>query len=229
MHHTAHRAAAPARAALPGAVLFLAVTLFVLARQRPGLDVAVTSWVGARQEPWLVVVMDSVRVVGSQLPLALTPVLAVVLWLRHAARDGTLLLGTVGATLAIGVAVKLLVVRPRPEPAMLTIPSTGGSEWSFPSSSVAVAVAFWGIVLGVRAARTSPLRRRALVAVGALVVTLVGVSRLYVGEHWLTDVLAGYVLGATVLTVGWRIAGRASGSGSSERPGSPRPRSRIAP
>jgi membrane-associated phospholipid phosphatase len=46
------------------------------------------------------------------------------------------------------------------------------------------------------------LRKRAILwAVAALVELVVGASRIYLGAHWLTDVLAGYALGATWVAI----------------------------
>jgi membrane-associated phospholipid phosphatase len=70
------------------------------------------------------------------------------------------------------------------------------------------------IVLG---AGLSPRRRAILWSAAALVVLIVGASRIYLGAHWLTDVLAGYALGATwvaivvaVLLITSRSPGKAS-------------------
>ena len=46
------------------------------------------------------------------------------------------------------------------------------------------------------------IRKRAIVwGAAALVVLIVGASRIYLGAHWLTDVLAGYALGATWVAI----------------------------
>lgn len=195
--------------ALALGVGFLAVTALVLVQPRLGFDVVVTRWFGSRQEPWLIVAMDIVRLVAIQLPLVLTPVLVIILWRRRGASDGLLLLGTVAATLVISVATKLSIARPRPEPALLRIP-TDDTDWSFPSSSVAIAVVFWGVLLALRPRH----RYRAFVPAGAVALAMIGVSRLYVGEHWFSDVVAGYLAGAAVLAIGLRIWVRAGGAPS---------------
>jgi undecaprenyl-diphosphatase len=54
------------------------------------------------------------------------------------------------------------------------------------------------VVLG---AGLSSRRRAILWSAAALVVLIVGASRIYLGAHWLTDVLAGYALGATWVAI----------------------------
>jgi membrane-associated phospholipid phosphatase len=71
------------------------------------------------------------------------------------------------------------------------------SGHAFPSGHATVTVAFYAMLAFVLSKGGSP-RRRVLVWSGAaLVVLVVGASRVYLGAHWLTDVLGGYALGTT--------------------------------
>ena len=105
------------------------------------------------------------------------------------------------------VLVKLIVARPRPTPDLVEVYRTV-SGFSFPSGHVVHYVAFFGIIgyLVWRRLRSPPpprgLARGALVVLLALccaLVVLVGPSRVFLGAHWPTDVLGGYVLGGTCL------------------------------
>ncbi|KFN44330.1 bifunctional DedA family/phosphatase PAP2 family protein [Arenimonas metalli] len=73
--------------------------------------------------------------------------------------------------------------------------STAVMGFSFPSASVTMATVVYGF-FAVLIARELPGRRRAWpYVVAALAVSLLGFSRLYLGAHWLSDVLAGILLG----------------------------------
>jgi undecaprenyl-diphosphatase len=89
--------------------------------------------------------------------------------------------------------VKPAVARTRP-PAALQVggPDTG---WAFPSGHATQSIAFYGMLAIVLSLWYAPSRRRLFAIGAALVVILVGASRLYLGVHWLTDVLGGYALG----------------------------------
>jgi undecaprenyl-diphosphatase len=102
----------------------------------------------------------------------------------------------VSAMLAVGLADvgKDLIGRPRP-PASLAHVDTGG--YAMPSSIAAMTLgaAMPVILFGFRSA-TRAGRLVAAVLVAATVLT--GISMIYLGAHWLTDVLVGWVLGAAV-------------------------------
>lgn len=196
MRLTVDRVSIPVWCAVASGAVFVAIAVLVVVRPRLGLDVAVTEWLGSRQQPSVVAVMDLVRLALSQLPLVLTPGIAAILWRWRAAKDGVLLLAAVASMFVLSVALKLIIARPRPEPALLSI-ATGESDWSFPSSSVAIAVVFWSLLLVVFPRH----RHHALVATYVLAIASIGVSRVYVGEHWLSDVIASYLLGAAVVAI----------------------------
>ena len=68
----------------------------------------------------------------------------------------------------------------------------------------------------------APYARRALIWSGAAIVTLVvGASRVYLGAHWLTDVLGGYALGAAwvalLMVIGLLLRSRTPGEAGEER------------
>ena len=122
-------------------------------------------------------------------------------------RCHSLALALLAATLARPVlewTLKRLVGRDRPDFERLV----SGDGPSFPSGHVMAAIALWGLLPPVVALVT---RRRALwwwsVAGSALVVLLVGASRVYLGVHWLSDVAGAMVLGALyLLAIEWLLA-----------------------
>ena len=89
--------------------------------------------------------------------------------------------------------VKPAVGRARP-PAALQV---GGPDIgrAFPSGHATQSIAFYGMLAIVLITWYAPRHRRLYVASAALVTLVIGASRLYLGVHWLTDVLGGYALG----------------------------------
>lgn len=125
------------------------------------------------------------------------------LWMRRQHRAGLVLLAGVLGAATLSPLLKEAFDRPRPElvPHMTEVYST-----SFPSGHAMMSAATY-LVLGMMLARVHRARRvRAyIVTVCALVAILVGVSRVYVGVHWPTDVLAGWSIGALWAIVVWTI------------------------
>lgn len=119
-------------------------------------------------------------------------------------------LSLAGASL-ISDLVKVLVGRPRPPVEHLQA-VTGAS---FPSGHSTQASAFWfSLVLAMRATGVAPTRMRRAAVLAALIVLAVALSRVYLGVHYPSDVIAGVLLG-----VGWAvyIAARVGGLGQPSR------------
>jgi undecaprenyl-diphosphatase len=105
-----------------------------------------------------------------------------------------------GASL-LSAAVKVLVERPRPPVDVVRV-SHVLTDYGFPSGHVVHYVSFYGFVLFLAFVlfRSSPARAAVLWGLG-LLIGVVGVSRIYLGLHWASDVVGGYALGAAYLVV----------------------------
>ena len=119
------------------------------------------------------------------------------------------------AAFAVAGLVKDLIGRPRP-PHDLAVLTAGGfampSSIAAMTSAAAVPVILFGLRTGSRAGRL-------LAAVLTAATLGLGVCMVYLGAHWLTDVLAGWVLGAAIGAGAFRlIAGRVSPPSRSAAP-----------
>lgn len=146
-------------------------------------------------------------------------VAALLVWARprRAAFVAALMIG--GSTLA--ALLKDLFVRPRP-PASIALVATPES-FAFPSGhAIAALLLFGSLALLLVASRRPAWLKAAGVAAAAVGTLLVGLSRVYLGVHWFSDVVASYLLGAALLCAG------GAALLAWERFGTPRPVARSA-
>ena len=200
--------AAALAASLLGLILFGALTGGLLRQAGPtGLvDQPAEAFVVAHRQGWLNGAMRLVTDLGAAgvlVPLVLAAGLAW-RWRRGSWRPLGLLAGAAAGAWVVQVAVKQLVERPRP-PASLALSHATG--FAFPSGHATDAAAVYGMLAVLLARSGRPAARVAAWAVAAALIALVGLSRLYLGVHWLSDVVAGAGLGAAWL-VAMFTAGR---------------------
>ena len=159
------------------------------------------AWLTDHRVGWLTATMRTVTQLGSlRLIAPLVALTALLLIFRARRPDAAALLVTAAAgTSLLVVLVKLLIGRARPEGSgMLVLVDSS----SFPSAHSAQAVATYG-ALAYLAGQAAPRwgQRVAAWTAAVLIAVLVGFSRLYLGVHWLSDVLGGYALGAAWLAI----------------------------
>jgi membrane-associated phospholipid phosphatase len=100
---------------------------------------------------------------------------------------------------ALDVLVKNLIQRPRPTLGLVNVIDTLNS-YSFPSGHVMFYCVFFGFMGFLAFSLLKPsLKRSLLLALFGGLVALIGVSRIYLGEHWASDVLGSYLLGSLTL------------------------------
>ncbi len=114
-----------------------------------------------------------------------------------------LIITMVGSSLTVTV-VKLLVHRPRPG---ADIAYYLENSFSFPSGHASISVALYGFVAYYFIGQVSSVSKKVSIALLALlVIILIGFSRIYLGVHYVSDVLVGYIVGTLWLILGITIA-----------------------
>jgi undecaprenyl-diphosphatase len=155
--------------------------------------------------PWLWEAARDVTSLGSIIVLAIL-LIAVVgyLLLEHQRRAAWLMLGAVVGGVVLNDLLKFAFARPRPDAVSSAVQVFTSS---FPSGHAALSAITY-LTLGAILARThTSVRMRIYVMSLAVTVTgLVGLSRVYLGVHYPTDVLAGWCVGAAWAMACWALA-----------------------
>ena len=181
------------------------------------LDPRVLSFFVGHRTPWLTSLAKALTWLGSGFvlwPVVIAAGLGLWWWRRQwlAAILPALSLAGAGAGCWL---TEVLVRRPRPAAGDWLGAFHG---WSYPSQHAAQALAAWGVLVVVVMAGRS-LRTRTLLMTGAFLIALVvGLTRLYLAAHWMTDVLAGWALAGMwgcLLVIPYLVAHREAATGSS--------------
>ncbi len=193
----------PARglAALWGVVLAAAVTLAVFAAlhdRLPGdLEASrtVQDW-PFPGEPFA----DVLRLLsGTEVIVGIGLALAVVAWLAGRRRPALALAAGLGVMVLLQFLVKEIVDRPRPDLALVDL-RAGFSSPSFPSGHTMSPSYLYGFLATAALTSSLPAALRVGVAVGAaLFLLLGGLANVWLGVHWTSDVIGGYLWALAVL------------------------------
>jgi undecaprenyl-diphosphatase len=216
--------ATPARVSLAGTALIvglicagvaLAVFVWLGYQIRAGepteFDLAAREAVRSLQGPVLTSIMWGASVYGA--PRLLGPlglVAAVVFWRRGWRRGAILTVAMLAGALLLDSGLKQAFGRVRPDAFFEFYPAP--VSYSFPSGHALFATSFFGGIAVLASHRIRSPEGRALLWVAAgLLILLIGVSRIYLGVHYPTDVIGGYAVGlvwVTALALGDRLAER---------------------
>lgn len=182
-------------------VLFFALQV-VLQGPMVHVDYAITQFLAVRRQPWLTELTlfaaaahETVKVLGA------TALLALWLFRKGTLRDLRLLL-VVPVGMVLNVGLKVLFQRPRP---VMDEPLVQLATYSFPSGHAVASTVFYGALCAVVFAHTrSRVLRGGAVLGGMLMVLLVTFSRVYLGAHYLSDVIAGVAVGTICVLLSLR-------------------------
>jgi membrane-associated phospholipid phosphatase len=184
------------------------------------LDADILRFVAAHRTPALTALAQAVETAGdSRQVLGVLAVagLAVVAALRVWRVGAAALLALVAASLA-AEGLKGVVQRPRPDATLALLPLDG---WAMPSGHAArIAAVSVAALVGAGWSASGDRRGPALALIWAVVAVnvVIGAFMVYLGAHWTTDVLAGWVLGGGI---GWALGRLASVPARSGTGGAP--------
>jgi undecaprenyl-diphosphatase len=166
---------------------------------------------------WLPEMVRDITALGSFAVLGIL-LLAVVGYLLLAGQRAAacLMLAAVLGGIALNSLLKFAFARPRPD---FIVPAVKVSTASFPSGHAALsAIAY--LTIAALLARTTGSRRLRIyfVSIGITLTLLVGVSRVYLGVHYPSDVLAGWCIGSAWALGCWAVMTRLQRGGRMEPP-----------
>ena len=180
-------------AALLSLFLFAKLASEVREGETSGFDNAVRTWIHQFASPQMTVAMKFISLLGYDI-LIVALVIAILMFLRLRWKRAAVWLSiTMAGAVLLDVTLKHEFHRPRPVPYFGDAPHS----YSFPSGHALASFCFYGVLAGLIAHRIERLSLRIVVAlVAALLVLAIGISRIYLGVHYPSDVLAGYIAAA---------------------------------
>jgi undecaprenyl-diphosphatase len=113
--------------------------------------------------------------------------------------ESVMALAAASISAGINLLVKDLIQRPRPTSNLVNV-FAKLTDSSFPSGHVMLYIGFYGFIGFLAFSLLKPsLKRSFLLAFFGGLVVLIGISRIYLGQHWASDVLGAYLLGSLTL------------------------------
>ncbi len=138
--------------------------------------------------PWLTPVMETLSALAT--PVVLIVMLLVIAAFAPGRRPGWCCALNLCLAALLNVALKAIVQRPRPDESLRLVIEHG---FSFPSGHSMAAMAFFGLIVWIIWRYGRNRRQRVLLCTAfSIVIVLIGVSRIYLGVHYASDVLGGF-------------------------------------
>jgi membrane-associated phospholipid phosphatase len=170
-------------------------------------DHAVAQFFAFHRTPDLTMVFSWLTYLGDARVIAVIAIsMAIVLMRHHRSAYVAGLFTSIAGSVAFSYALKLLVARGRPLPSFAAIDAPG---YSFPSMHAACAMALYGFLIYMTWKLMHPPHHRLpWMIVISILIALIGFSRVYLGVHYPSDVIVGYIIGGFFVWLGTYVTAR---------------------
>jgi undecaprenyl-diphosphatase len=181
--------------------LFADLTEDVFTNEFTKFDDNFELWVHSFSSSGLTIFFEFFTTIGSIAGISILTVITFgLLWWRHHLRSAWLLALAVGGGILINQVLKQLFHRPRPE--LWDITGSRLTTFSFPSGHATVSLCYFGVLAWLGFRLLKPRWARWLgAALMVFCIVMVGLSRIYFGVHYPTDVIGGYLSGTFWLVI----------------------------
>ncbi len=179
------------------------ILLSILAHRFPyfSFDLQISRALQNIHQPLFSLIMNLVTEVGDDLHLEIIVMAAtVILFYRGYKLEALKAVVFAVSAAASGTLLKIIVGRPRPASSLVIVQEVLADK-SFPSLHVLIFTAFFGYTFYLSLYKVKTLWLRLLIAAGSgFLILTIGLSRVYLGAHWASDTLGGYLLGLLLIS-----------------------------
>ena len=160
---------------------------------------AIHTWVGLERQPAMTVLLRTVTTMGGTISLvAIAAAMAAVLLVRKERASAIFVVVTAGVGALLNFGLKMIFARARPDLASALAVARG---YSFPSGHAMDSFIVFGVLACIALRQRWPWKARsAVLALALTMVVLVGLSRVYLGVHWASDIAGAWAAGTVWLT-----------------------------
>jgi undecaprenyl-diphosphatase len=179
--------------------IFLIILIELLTtHQISKLDQIISENMISIQNPSLTNVMIFITNLGGPISIALLSILLCLFLIsrKKYTKAIILIMGIlIGSFLEL--TIKEIVQRTRPENALIKI-----NEFSFPSGHAIISIVFFSLMIYSFKSYIKDKKLRIILAIPLIILTiLIGFSRIYLNVHWFSDVIAGFALGISIVSI----------------------------
>lgn len=174
-------------------IFFILITALVVTNNIAWFDDAIYNFIiSFRSEP-LDFVLKTITKLGNTLTIMFIVIIMLIILNK---RDRVILGSNTIITVGLNQAIKHILRRPRPD--HLRLIKQGG--FSYPSGHSMIAVCVYGIMIYLINKKVQNKKLRITLSILlTILILLIGISRIYVGVHYPSDVLAGFILSTVIL------------------------------
>lgn len=183
-------------------LIFILLSLYVVAEPPQFLDIHISKEMQENQNGFLNNIMIGISWFGrTTVSVIIVLLLSLFFILKKQRNEALLIISTLFSGI-IGLALKMLINRPRPTKDIVVLLEDTKYQ-SFPSGHVLFYTVFFGsLILIILSTNIFTRKVRTISALACLSMIFFGaISRVYLGAHWFTDVLGGFILGIMFLFI----------------------------